>query len=79
MNKHKFIDQSDPSYQNREYNCLKCNKCVCPWCHIALIMIRSLWMNSIDEIDVLYNRKLIGANDSCSLSDDEYMIKNIIE
>ena len=79
MNNHIFDEQTDVAEQTdieTLYVCLKCNICLCEMCKYDLIFS---FYKDWKYDDYIYNRKLIKENSFCSMSDDEYLIKNIIE
>jgi hypothetical protein len=87
MNKHKFHDEKNQLFENGlgEYYCFKCDDCVCIFCqdknHLSYI-----WKNYEDDLNkdlinenIDKNRDLINEHIECKLTDDEYLIKHIIE
>lgn len=77
MNKHKF--ESDESFY-----CVKCEECVCISCVYDSISHKYInWQNpkgsTFTANEMANNHSIINKNNPCILSDDEWIIKQIIE
>lgn len=77
MKQHKFFE-IDLLKHNFNYYCVKCNRCVCYGCIDEIVNITA-WENGNNFTIVQQNRDLLLEKTECILSDDEYIIKNIIE
>lgn len=82
MNKHLFNKNSNIEYDY--HYCFKCNMCFCYYClnnnkYQNSFNVKKVYDNWFINDKFEQNLKFINSLTPCILSDDEFLIKNIIE
>jgi len=83
--KHKFKNPKNEHSLSCRLTCEKCNKCYCFDCsnHIEICNFINTYfkvdITSINDHDIKIIRRYINIKKSCPISDQEYIIKQIIE